>query len=107
MAATAWLMLSFSSCILGTLEMYGLRIKSAHDTRTEGQNQPRSCNNQKGVLHSGIKIFNQLPKSIKSFSKDQKLFKITLKSFLLENTVYSLDEYYQVTSKETYSTCIT
>ena len=60
---------------------------------------------QKRVLHLGIKIFNQLSTNIKSFSKDPKHFKIRLKSFLLEHTLYSLDEYYQVTSKETYSTC--
>jgi hypothetical protein len=62
---------------------------------------------QKEVLHSGIKIFNQLPTSIESFSKDPKHFKIRLKSFLFEHTLYSLDEYHQVTSKETYSTCTT
>jgi len=31
---------------LGTLEKYGTRIKSAHDTGTEGQHQPRSCSHQ-------------------------------------------------------------
>jgi hypothetical protein len=30
---------------------------------------------QKGVLYSGIKIFNHLPADIKSFSKNTKLFK--------------------------------
>ena len=60
---------------------------------------------QKRVLHLGIKIFNQLSTNIKSFSKDPKHFKIRLKSFLLEHTLYSLDEYYQVTSKETYPRC--
>jgi len=68
MAATAWLMLSFSSCIspppplpmgvekfsLGTLEEYGIRIKSAHDTGTEGQYQPRSCSHQHPYVTSGI-----------------------------------------------------
>jgi len=54
---------------------------------------------QKGVLCSGIKIFNCLPTSIKSLSKDPKHFKNKLKNFLLEHTLYSLNEYYQVTSK--------
>jgi len=54
---------------------------------------------QKGVLYSGIKIFNCLPTSIKSLSKDPKHFKNKLKNFLLEHTLYSLNEYYQVTSK--------
>jgi len=54
---------------------------------------------QKGVLYSGIKIFNPLPTNIKSFSKDPEHFKNKLKNFLLEHTLYSLNEYYQVTSK--------
>ena len=54
---------------------------------------------QNGVLYSGIKIFNRLPTSIKSLSKDPKHFKNKLKNFLLEHTLYSLNEYYQVTSK--------
>ena len=31
---------------LGTLEKYGIRIKSAHHTGSEGQHQPRSCSHQ-------------------------------------------------------------
>jgi len=45
MAAPEWLM-SCSSCILGTLAKYGIRIKSAQDTGTERQYQPRSCSHQ-------------------------------------------------------------
>jgi len=54
---------------------------------------------QKAVLYSGINIFNCLPTSIKSLSKDPKHFKNKLRNFLLEHTLYSLNEYYQVTSK--------
>jgi len=54
---------------------------------------------QKGVFYSGIKIFNRLPTSIKSLSKDSKHFKNKLKNFPHEHTLYSLNEYYQVTSK--------
>ena len=75
MAATAWLMLSSSSCIvcgfdsytvlykcppgrgekfsLGTLEEYGIRIKSAHGTGTEGQHQPRSLQPSKSLYYIG------------------------------------------------------
>ena len=55
---------------------------------------------QRGVLYSGIKIYNHLPTHIKSLSKDPKQFKLKLKSFLLEQSLYSLEEFYQVTSKE-------
>jgi len=57
---------------------------------------------QKGVLHSGIKIYNHSPTYIKTLSKDPKHFKLKLKSFLL---VQSLEEFYQVTSKEFYPMC--
>ena len=60
---------------------------------------------QRGVLHSGIKIYNHLPMHIKSLSKDPKHFKLKLKSFLLEQTLYSVEEFYQVTSKEFYPMC--
>ena len=49
---------------------------------------------QKGVLHSGIKIYNCLPTHIKTLSKDPKHFKLKLKSFLLEQTLYSLEEFF-------------
>jgi hypothetical protein len=49
---------------------------------------------QKGALHSGIKIYNQLPTHIKYLSKDPKNFKLKLKSFFLEQTLYSLEEFY-------------
>jgi hypothetical protein len=55
---------------------------------------------QKVVLYSGVKIYNHLPTHIKSLSKDPKHFKLKLKSFLLEQSLYNLEEFYQVTSKE-------
>jgi len=39
---------------LGTLENYGTRINSAHDTGTEGQYRPRSCSHQNHRVTSGI-----------------------------------------------------
>jgi hypothetical protein len=52
---------------------------------------------QKGVLYSGSKIYNHLPLNIKMLPKDAKQFKYTLRSYLIEHTFYSLDEYYQLT----------
>jgi len=57
---------------------------------------------QKGALHLGIKIYNRLPKHIKSLSNDLKHFKSKLKSFLQEQSLYSLEEFYQLTSNEFY-----
>jgi hypothetical protein len=52
---------------------------------------------QKGVLYSGSRIYNHLPLNIKMLSKDAKQFESTLRSYLIEHTFYSLDEYYQLT----------
>jgi len=51
------------------------------------------------VHYSGSRIYNYLPIHIKSLSNDPKQFKSKLKAFLLENTCYSLEEFYQITSK--------
>jgi hypothetical protein len=50
---------------------------------------------QKGVLYRGNKIYNCLPSNIKVLSNDDEHFKSTLKSYLIEQAFYSLDEYYQ------------
>jgi hypothetical protein len=52
---------------------------------------------QKGVLYSGCRIYNKLPPHIKGLSNDLKRFKSTLKGFLMEHTLYSTDEFYQIT----------
>jgi len=59
---------------------------------------------QRGVLYSGVKFFNHLPINIKLLFKDPMHFKIKLRSFLLEHSLYSLDEYFSVTPNETYIT---
>ena len=54
---------------------------------------------QKGVLYCGSKIYSHLPSNIKALANDAKLFKSTLKSYLIEHSFYILDEFYQSTSK--------
>jgi hypothetical protein len=49
---------------------------------------------QKGVHYAGIGVFNHLPTSIKSIANETKVFKKTLKRFLLDNSFYSNDEYF-------------
>jgi len=48
-------------------------------------------------LYSGSKIYNHLPLNIKMLSKDVKKFTSKLRSYLIEHTFYSMDEYYQLT----------
>ena len=49
---------------------------------------------QKGVYYSGVKIFNHLPTTIQTLSDNKGKFLIALKKFLLINSFYSLEEYY-------------
>lgn len=59
---------------------------------------------QRGVFYSGVKIFNHLPTSIKCHFKEPKCFKNKLRSFLLEHSLYSLDEYFEINPNETHFT---
>ena len=59
---------------------------------------------QKGVYYSGIKIFNYLPQNIKKLSRNVKKFKLTLKRFILMGSFYTLDEYFDWTSRSNLGT---
>ena len=59
---------------------------------------------QSGVFYSGVKIFNHLPPSIKSYFRKPKCFKIKLRNFLLEHSLYSLNEFFEINPNETYFT---
>jgi hypothetical protein len=48
---------------------------------------------QKGVLYSGIKVFNALPTTITDISSNPKKFIVTLKRYLLSHSFYSVDEF--------------
>jgi hypothetical protein len=50
---------------------------------------------QKGVSFTRIRIFNNLPLSIKKLSEDINKFKYSLKKFLQVGSFYSLDECYE------------
>jgi hypothetical protein len=45
---------------------------------------------------TGIKVFNNLPQSIKNLSNDTKQFKSALKNYLHAHSFYSIDEYFNV-----------
>jgi hypothetical protein len=48
---------------------------------------------QKGVHYAGIWPFSLLPTSIKNTANETKVFKKTLKRFLMDNSFYSIDEF--------------
>jgi hypothetical protein len=75
-----------------------------HDINTHNNyNLHLLCTNlstvKKGVLFSGSKIYNHLPKFIKLLSGDVKHFQSLLRSDLIEYTMYSIDEFYKTTSQ--------
>ena len=49
---------------------------------------------QKGVWYSGIKTYNHLPSTLKQLSYDISKFKAALKRFLVTNSFYTVEEYY-------------
>jgi hypothetical protein len=51
---------------------------------------------KKGVYFTGIKVYNNLPQSIKNLSNDTKQFKSALKNYLHAHSFYSMDEYFSV-----------
>jgi hypothetical protein len=61
---------------------------------------------QKGVYYLGIKVFNSLPSSIRNLAHDVKHFKIVLKRFLLLNSFYSLEEYFDCKFDSNFNNCL-
>jgi hypothetical protein len=49
---------------------------------------------QSGVFYMGIKLYNGLPPFIKKEFNNITKLEFLLKKFLLDNTFYSLDEFY-------------
>ena len=49
---------------------------------------------QKRVYYSGIKIFNNFPHNVKDLANETKLFQNALKRFLLSNSFYNSEEYF-------------
>jgi hypothetical protein len=67
------------------------------NTRTSHDLHPPTVNLtsfQKGVCYLGVKIYNHLPSALKQLSYDINKFKTALRSFLLANSFYSLEEYF-------------
>ena len=49
---------------------------------------------QRGVYYSRIRIFNNLPHNIKELANETKLFRNVLRRFLLHNSFYNNEEYF-------------
>jgi hypothetical protein len=59
-------------------------------------NQVNLARYGKGVLHMATKVFNKLPYDLKKISGHQKKFKVHLKNFLLTNSFYTVDEFFNI-----------
>ena len=69
------------------------------DTRQHANFHQPSANMtkyQKGVYYLGVKVFSMLPSYIKTEFDNSKKFKMVLQKFLYENSLYSLDEYFEL-----------
>jgi hypothetical protein len=51
---------------------------------------------QTGVHYMGVKLYNSLPTYIKTEINNAKIFELLLKKFLLKNSFYSLEEFYNL-----------
>ena len=72
------------------------QIHSIH-TRFKTNLHPPTANLtqfQNGVYYSGINIFNNLPHNIKDLANETVLFQNALKRFLLINSFYNSEEYF-------------
>jgi len=76
-------------------QIHNLNTRHKHDLHLPSTNLTLV---QRGVLYSGSKCYNCLPLHIKNLSGDLRSFKRKLKNFLTDHTLYSLDEYYYLTS---------
>jgi len=83
------------SCFISNCEVHDINTRHNHNLHLPSTNLSLV---QKGVLFSGSKIYSHLPLNIKMLSKDAKLFKSTLRTYLTEYVFYSLEEYYQLSS---------
>jgi hypothetical protein len=54
---------------------------------------------QKGSYCMSIKLFNSLPLNLKQLYKEVKWFKLKLKEFLNCHSCYTLDEYFEYSSR--------
>jgi hypothetical protein len=54
---------------------------------------------QKGVYYSSVTLFNSLPPNIKQVAHNINKFKHKLRKFLIANSFYSVDEYFDWNNK--------
>jgi len=76
---------------LDNAELYTIKTRNSYNLHPPLSHLTKY---QKGVHYTGIRIFNHLPTFIKSITNETKEFKKTLMRFLLDNSFYSMDEFF-------------
>ena len=74
---------------LDNAELYTIKTRNSYNVHPPLSHLTKY---QKGVHYAGFRVFNYLPSSIKSKVNETKMFKKTLKKFLLDNSFYSMDD---------------
>jgi len=72
-------------------EIHNINTRFSSDLHTPTANLTTF---QKGPFYFGIEVYNHLPTSIKNTSHNINQFRFVLKSFLLLNSFYSFEEYF-------------
>ena len=57
----------------------------------------------KGPYITGIKVFNHLPRNLRTFAYNSRKFKYSLKRFLYQHSFYSIEKYYEYKDKSVWS----
>jgi hypothetical protein len=76
---------------LDNAELYTIKTRNSYNLHPP---LPHLTKYQKGVHYAGVRVFNHLPTYIKNIENETKVFKKTLKRFLLENSFYCMDEFF-------------
>ena len=80
-----------SNLFLHYVELYTIKTRNSYNLHPPLSHLTKY---QTGVHYVGIGVFNHLPTSIKSIANETKVFKRTLKRFLLDKSFYSMDEFF-------------
>jgi hypothetical protein len=72
-------------------DLYSVQTRNNHNLHLP---LPNLAKYQKGVHYAGIWLFNHLPTSVKKTANETKVFKKTLKQFLMNNSFYCIEEFF-------------
>jgi hypothetical protein len=71
-------------------DIHNVNIRSKYDLHIPNANLTKYHG---GVYYTGIKLFNNLPPTIKSLDHDIKVFKPALRDYLLTHSLYFVNDF--------------